>query len=350
MKSQPSWLSQPLLKSPDRINELSFAPESSPLDLTTYSHELFTTAFNHELSLIPKAIIKGKSSDVTSCPDANLNKYPTFSPTVVPIRYSTEGLEVNLDLTCTATLPPSLVSPPLVVTLVDNGLLLSPSSLESTSPRRDFITRSFVSLNLPLDDNRLLFLRKGYCLLPVMQSTIRQPSLLTALSLLSKQPSSPPSPPFLAWRGWERSVLLTRRLTPPRKILPSADFSLSAYERPRPQPPAQPFSSNSRPLRVRTHRPLNPKKLKWIPRSAARRRLEQRRNLTPMPCTESHPSVHMRKDKKITTDEAGDTSQGYSGSRNKPRTKKLNSQEIFSYVSENLTHVGYLFYWEAKAG
>ena len=58
----------------------------------------------------------------------------------------------------------------------------------------------------------------------------------------------------------------------------------------------------------------------------------------------------MRRKKTRTTDEAGEPSQGNSGSRNKPRTKKMNNQEIVSYVSENPTHVGYLINWEIKAG
>ena len=231
--------------------------------------------------------------------------------------------------------------------------MLSP---DSSHPRRTFVTQSFNSRDLPPDDHSLFFLRKDYCLPPGDKSTIRQPSLLTALSLRSKQPSSPPSPPFLAWGCCEESVPLTRKLTPPRKILPCADFSLSAYKRPRPQPPAQRFSSESRPLCERAHRPWNLKELNWIPRSAARRRLEQRRNQSPSPCTD--PSVHgcfkqdpiMRRKKTRTTDEAGEPSQGNSGSRNKPRTKKMNNQEIVSYVSENPTHVGYLIYWEIKAG
>jgi hypothetical protein len=114
------------------LPDLSFAPALSPRNLTTYSHELFSTTDNHELSSIPKPIIKeGESSEETSCPDVTLNMLPTFSPTVVPIWDSTEGLEVKHVLTCSATLPPSPVSPPLVVNLADNEPYLSLSSLET---------------------------------------------------------------------------------------------------------------------------------------------------------------------------------------------------------------------------
>ena len=62
------------------LPDLSFAPALSLRNLTTYSHELFSTAYNHELSSIPKPIIKeGESSEETSYPDATLNMLPTFS-------------------------------------------------------------------------------------------------------------------------------------------------------------------------------------------------------------------------------------------------------------------------------
>ena len=119
-------------------------------------------------------------------------KTPTLPTTVIPTGDSTEGHNV-----CQNSPTPD----PLYML-----------SSDSSHPRRTFVTQSFVFRDLPLDDHRLFFLRKDYCLPSGEKSTMRQPSLLTALSPRSKRPSSPPSPPFMAWGGCGESVPLTRKL------------------------------------------------------------------------------------------------------------------------------------------
>ena len=91
----------------------------------TPSSSLFTHDCDNPRHPSPKTITKkSESSEVYSCPDAILIMSPTFSPTVVPTRNSTEGLEVTHDLTCAASLPPSLVALSLVGSLERN---LSPT-------------------------------------------------------------------------------------------------------------------------------------------------------------------------------------------------------------------------------
>ena len=54
--------------------------------------------------------------------------------------------------------------------------------------------------------------------------------------------------------------------------------------------------------------------------------------------------------KKTTTDDSGDSSLGKSKKNKKNSANNMNTQEILSYVFENPTQIGNLFYWEFKAG
>ena len=87
---------------------------------------------------------------------------------------------------------------------------------------------------------------------------------------------TPPPPSNMAWRGWVLSKTPMTITRPPRQPHLSLDFSLSANERPR-RRSAQPHHAESKPP-LRNATPRMEMKTLWTPRSAARRRLERRRN------------------------------------------------------------------------
>ena len=94
---------------------------------------------------------------------------------------------------------------------------------------------------------------------------------------------TPPLPSNLAWRGWVLAKPPMMKARPSRQPCTTGDFSLSANERSpqrsiRPRHgvsnSGQPHHGKNKPLRNFTP----PMMTHWTPRSAARRRLERRRN------------------------------------------------------------------------
>ena len=89
---------------------------------------------------------------------------------------------------------------------------------------------------------------------------------------------TPPSPSNMAWRGWTTSKTTKLKVKPISESLHLHDFSLSANERPRVS--IRRRHDVSRPSLSNTTPPVGMKTY-WMPRSAARRRLERLRSLHP---------------------------------------------------------------------
>jgi hypothetical protein len=188
-----------------------------------------------------------------------------------------------------------------------------------------------------------------------------KPGQLKKTIMVSRRPwLTPPLPSNIAWRGWvlsKISMILTR---PPRHPSPSLDFSLSANERPR-RRSAQPHHGESKPP-LRNTTPRMEMKTLWTPRSAARRRLERRRNLQPPllrsrcnyrrsrnrvgpiflpPCNIDYPHENKKSEYTITDISITDHPE-----YNKTITVFPPFFNPFYSFPENKT----LMYWEVKAG
>jgi hypothetical protein len=129
-----------------------------------------------------------------------------------------------------------------------------------------------------------VFLKDG----PLPSAAHRQRKTTTMVSR-PKRPwlTQPPRPTNMAWRGWERSETLTKRLRPSRQTFPYRDFSLSANEKPN-RPPIQQLRVNKQSRMDATH--IHLVKEGWTPRSSARRRMERcrihnRQGLAAVRCT-----------------------------------------------------------------
>ena len=173
---------------------------------------------------------------------------------------------------------------------------------------------------------------------------------------------TPPLLTNMAWRGWAPPKTLKLLTRSPRQTPPALDFSLSANERPH-RCSAHPRGKSVQPRR-NTSPPLV-MKMQWIPRSAARRRLERRRNqpslkwrgskcnqiqnrveTIPLPLPNiDYPNIDYPP-KNINAEYKIDTSISDHSDNNKTITVSLPFINLFDSFPEYKT----LMYWEIRAG